>query len=108
MEHTFLLPTEPEDDLSLDALKATCRRLLREAISDFSRRVLAGEISVGSVQDLEKLIKLDLMLAGDPGQVTAPDRVEVFGFDGLSDEELRKRLEAAVRFFTDRRVSESA
>lgn len=50
--------------------KARYRTIIRTAISDFAKRLNDKEIVVDSVLDLERLIKLDLLLMGEETERT--------------------------------------
>ena len=43
-------------------------------MADLSKRVMKGEIKVRNIQDFERLVKLDLLLMGEP-----TDRSEIAG-----------------------------
>lgn len=46
--------------------KARYRTIVKAAINDFAKRLHEEEIEVNSVLDLERLVKLDLLLMGEP------------------------------------------
>ena len=45
--------------------KANYRKIIKAAIGDFVRRMASGDVTVNSVSDLERLVKLDLLLMGE-------------------------------------------
>lgn len=45
--------------------KANYRKIIKAAIGDFVKRMAAGDVTVNSVSDLERLVKLDLLLMGE-------------------------------------------
>ncbi|WP_455920510.1 hypothetical protein [Priestia megaterium] len=48
--------------------KARYRTIIKGAIADFAKRLQDKEIVVDSVLDLERLVKLDLLLMGEPNE----------------------------------------
>lgn len=60
------------------ATKLMYRRLLRAAMEPYERKIAAKEAGVESIAEMERIIKLDLLLMGEPtehvrGEVTAGD-----------------------------------
>lgn len=89
-------------DETVVAVKARYRKIVQGVIADFVKRFKDGEIAVNTVTDLERLLKLDLLLMGEATETQAHTHrfEEVLGFATLSDDELRKRLEEASRLLT--------
>jgi len=83
-------------DETVVSVKAKYRKIVGAAISDFVTRLRGGQVKVDSVNDLERLIKLDLLLMGEATETHAHRMEEVFDFDSLSHDELRNRLEQAT------------
>jgi len=89
---------QQKTDEKIVNVKALYRKVVGSAISDFVNRLKAGEIEVDSVTDLERLVKLDLLLMGEATETHAHrfEVEEVLGIDRLSDAELRQRLAEAA------------
>lgn len=87
-------PSGRETDLS--ALRRAYRRVVVGAVAAFVQRLNAGDVAVATVSDLERLIKLDLMLAGEPAESDGNNDEEVLSLDKLDEESLRIRLEECL------------
>ena len=74
--------------LTLD-VKVTYRKLLNNLLAVFNKDFREGKVKIKSIQDLERIIKLDLLLMGD-----AVDKVDG---DGELTEDDRKALEAIAQ-----------
>lgn len=57
---------EEKTNETVVATKATYRKIIKAAIGRWVKRFQGGEIDVESVWDLERLVKLDLLLMGEP------------------------------------------
>lgn len=97
-------------DETVVAVKAKYRKVIGAVIGEFVGRLKAGAIVVDSVADLEKLIKLDLLLIGEATDSHSHTHnfEQRSGLHELSDDDLRARLEAASRGLAPGGVSESA
>jgi len=91
---------QQKTDETIVGVKAKYRKVIGAAISDFVARLKAGQIVVDSVSDLERLVKLDLLLMGEATETHAHRVEEVLGFDNLDDAELRQRLAEAADVLT--------
>lgn len=58
----------------LTDVRARYRVIINNFMADLSKRVMKGEIKVRNIQDFERLVKLDLLLMGEP-----TDRSEIAG-----------------------------
>ena len=58
----------------LTDVRARYRVIINNFMADLSKRVMKGEIKVRNIQDFERLVKLDLLLMGEP-----TDRAEIAG-----------------------------
>ncbi|MBT9168571.1 MAG: hypothetical protein DDT19_01918 [Syntrophomonadaceae bacterium] len=56
---------QQEMDETITAIKANYRRIIKEAVKRWVERFKVEEINLSNVQDLERLIKLDLLLMGE-------------------------------------------
>lgn len=56
---------EKKTDTTVVNEKANYRKIIKAAIADFVRRIQSGQVAVESVTDLERLVKLDLLLMGE-------------------------------------------
>jgi hypothetical protein len=81
-------------DDTVVAVKAKYRKIVQAAIGKFVQGLQADAVEVASITDLERLIKLDLLLMGEATDKTehAHSLEERFDFDALSDTELRQRM----------------
>lgn len=68
--------------------KANYRKIIKLAISDFVKRLSSGEIKVATVAELEKLIKMDLVLMGEADEIKENR--------GIFTEEDRQLLQVAI------------
>lgn len=84
-------------DDTVVAVKARYRKIVQTAIGDFVKRMKDGEIAVTSIMDLERLIKMDLLLMGEATESHAHKIEETFGLGTLNDTELTERLTEASR-----------
>mgnify|MGYP000845557772 CR=1 FL=1 len=57
---------EEKTNETVVATKANYRKIIKAAIGRWVKRFQGGEIDVESVWDLERLVKLDLLLMGEP------------------------------------------
>lgn len=57
---------EEKTNETIVAAKANYRKIIKAAIGRWVKRFQGGEIDVESVWDLERLVKLDLLLIGEP------------------------------------------
>jgi hypothetical protein len=62
-------------------VKVTYRKVLNNLLAVFSKDFKEGKIKIKSIQDLERVIKLDLLLMGD-----AVDKVENDGVELTDDD----------------------
>jgi hypothetical protein len=85
-------------DDTVVAVKAKYRKIVQAAIGKFVQGLQTDAIAVETVTDLERLIKLDLLLMGEATDKTehAHSLEERFDFDALSDNELRERMADAL------------
>lgn len=58
-------------DTMLVNAKANYRKLITTAIEQFKDKLEIGEITIENVGDLEKLVKLDMLLIGEPTERSA-------------------------------------
>jgi hypothetical protein len=93
-------------DDTVVAVKAKYRKIVQAAIGKFVQGLQTDAVAVETVTDLERLIKLDLLLMGEATDKTehAHSLEERFDFDALSDNELRQRMEKALRRAADGNV----
>ena len=52
-------------DKAIISEKANYRKIIKGAIGQFVKKLQSGEIEIKNVQDLEKLVKLDMLLMGE-------------------------------------------
>lgn len=57
--------------------KAEYRQIIRALVATFVKDYKAGKIKIKNVQDLERIVKLDLMLLGDSQIVEVKNNVEL-------------------------------
>lgn len=69
-------------------VKTRYRILVNNLMSQFSKKIANGEVAIKTISDLERLVKLDLLLMGEAG-----DRQELIGALGLSKESEDKLLD---------------
>jgi len=69
--------------------KDSYRKIIKQSINTFVEKLLGGEIKVTSVADLERLVKLDLLLMGE-----VTDRTESLAAAAITDEAIKKAYEA--------------
>lgn len=81
--------------------KERYRSMIDAILADATKRIESGEIAVQSVEDLEKLIKLDLLLIGAP-----TDRKETVSIMNFS-KELRALLDAKIKELEEKSCTES-
>jgi hypothetical protein len=93
MENAKRLQKATDD--TVVAVKARYRKIVQTAIGDFVKRMKEGEVKVISIMDLERLIKLDLLLMGEATESHAHKFEEMFGIGTLNDDELQERLTEA-------------
>jgi hypothetical protein len=84
-------------DDTVVAAKARYRKIVQTAIGDFVKNLKEGEVKVTSIMDLERLIKLDLLLMGEATESHAHKIEETFGLGNLDDDEFAQRLTEASR-----------
>jgi hypothetical protein len=69
--------------------KESYRKIIKQSINTFIEKLMGGEIKVTSVADLERLVKLDLLLMGE-----ATDRTDSLASAAITDEAIKKAYEA--------------
>lgn len=72
--------------------KAEYRVVLGQMVRDFARRFYDGDVKINSVYELEKLIKLDILLSGEP-----TSRNEINGTGGAVNNEFYVNIEQTVQ-----------
>ena len=81
--------------------KEEYRSMIATIFADATKRIESGEIAVQSVEDLEKLVKLDLLLIGAP-----TDRKKTVSIMNFS-KELRALLDAKIKELEEKSCTES-
>lgn len=81
--------------------KAGYKSLIDTLIADATKKLESGEIAIKSVDDLESLIKLDLLLIGIP--TNKKETVSIMNFP----EELRALLDAKIKELEDKNCTKS-
>jgi len=77
--------------LMLD-VKVTYRKVINNLLAVFSKDFKEGKIKVKSIQDLERLIKLDLLLMGDAVDKVENDGVELTEEDKKALDQIAQAL----------------
>jgi hypothetical protein len=97
-------------DETVVSVKAKYRRIVGAAIGDFVSRFKAGQVAIESVSDLERLIKLDLLLMGEATETHAHTHSfeEMLAVDKYSPDELARHLADAATALAAVGVSASA
>jgi hypothetical protein len=97
-------------DDTVVSVKAKYRRIVGAAIGDFVSRFKAGQVAIDSVSDLERLIKLDLLLMGEATEAHAHTHSfeEMLALDQCSPDELARHLADAATALAAVRVPPSA
>lgn len=81
-------------------VKAEYRTIIRALVSTFVKDYKAGKIKIKNIQDFERIVKLDLLLLGDPTdrvaqeskeqvELTEEDRKAIFAVADSIKEEMR-------------------
>lgn len=76
--------------------KANYRKIIKLAISDFVKRLRDGEVTVTTINELEKLIKLDLTLMGEATEISKNENT-----NGLTEADRQLIKEVAAGFRRD-------
>lgn len=61
---------EQKTNTTITNEKARYRTIIKRAIHQFAKKLDQGDVDISSVNDLDKLIKLDLLLMGEPTERT--------------------------------------
>lgn len=87
-------------DDTIIAAKAKYRKIVQAMLASFVTKFTEGKVELSSVSDLERLVKLDLFLMGEPDMRTeevatekGPTWEEIAREKGLDPEDVRRRAE---------------
>ena len=78
---------EEKTNEAITDIRADYRKIIKATIADYIKKLKTGEVSVGTVTDFERLVKLDLLLMGEATEKSSSD-VKVQRVEDLSDDEL--------------------
>lgn len=88
-----IVQRELEDNVGgSTAVKTDYRIIINMLMEEAANRIESGEIKVESIEDLEKLVRLDLLLMGEPIRVTEEKEIAVIDLP----ESIRDLLDAKI------------
>jgi len=88
---------EKKVDTAVVNAKASYRKIIQLSISKFVLQLQAQKVNIETIQDLERLIKLDLLLMGEATERSSAEMPQTMDLSRLTDKELEILEKATLR-----------